>query len=80
MKKNLATKWWIELPCCVCAVLIVQGWLQAAGVDDSALHGGFSFARLAVWACCFYVVERIIKFALWAIVLAIAPGKAGDMP
>lgn len=80
MKKNLATKWWIELPCCFCAVLIVQALLRAAGVEDSIRSAGFSLARLAVWACCFYVVERSIKFALWTIVLAVAPEKARDMP
>lgn len=80
MKKKTEHRWWIDMPCCFCAVLIVQALLRAAGVDDSVPGAGFSFARLAVWACCFYVVERIITFALWAAVLAVAPERADEMP
>lgn len=79
MKKKLATKWWIDMPCYFCAILIVQALLRAAGVEDSELGAGFSLARLAVWACCLYVVERIIKFALWAVVLVVAPERAGGI-
>ena len=80
MKKNFATRWWIELPCYICAFLIVQAWLRAAGMEDSVLGAGFSLARLAVWACCMYVVERILRFALWAVVLVVAPERAAEMP
>ena len=79
MKKKLATKWWIDMPCYICAILIVQALLRAAGVEDSVLGAGFSLAGLAVWACCLYVVERIIKFALWAVVLVVAPERADSI-
>jgi hypothetical protein len=79
MKTKLATKWWIDMPCYFGAVLIVQALLRAAGVEDSVLGAGFSLARLAVWACCLYVVERIIKFALWAVVLVVAPERADSI-
>jgi hypothetical protein len=76
LKKKFATRWWIDMPCYCCAILIVQALLRAAGLEDSVLGAGFSLARLAVWACCFYVVERIIRFALWAVVLVVAPERA----
>jgi hypothetical protein len=76
MKKNFANKWWVNMLCYSCAILIVQALLRAAGVEDSVFGAGFSLARLAVWACCLYVVERIIRFALWAVVLVVAPGRA----
>jgi len=79
MKKHFATQWWIDLPCYICAFLIVQALLRAAGLEDSVLGAGFSLARLAVWACCMYVVERMVKFALWAVVLVVAPERAGDI-
>jgi hypothetical protein len=80
MKKNLAKRWWIDVPCYFCAILITQALLRAAGVEGFTPGAGFSFASFAVWACCFYVVERIIRFALWAVVLMIAPGPAAEMP
>jgi hypothetical protein len=79
VKKTFATKWWIDMPCYFCAILIVQALLRAAGVEDSVLGAGFSLAKLAVWACCLYVVARIIKFALWAVVLVVAPERAADI-
>jgi hypothetical protein len=67
------------MPCYVCAILIVQTLLRAAGAEDSELGAGFSLARLAVWACCLYIVERIVKFALWAVVLVVAPERTADI-
>jgi hypothetical protein len=80
MKRNFLNKWWIDMPCFFCAFMIVQALLRAAGVEDSVFSGGFSLARLAVWACCFYVVERIIKFAVWAVMLVVVPERAAKMP
>lgn len=80
MKRNVLSRWWIDLPCYFFAVMVVQALLRAAGMEAFASTANFSFARFAIWACCFYVVERVIKFALWAAVLAVAPQRAGEMP
>lgn len=71
MTKTLERRWWFEAICCAGAVLIVQ-WLEhAAGIAPT----GFSIAKLLVWCCCFFTVERALSFALWLLVLVVAPGK-----
>jgi hypothetical protein len=80
MKRNLPNRWWIDLPSYFFAVLIVQALLRSAGMGDFTSTANFSFARFAIWACCFYAVERVIKFALWAAVLVVAPERAREMP
>jgi hypothetical protein len=79
MKNKFGQRWWIDLPCLFCAILIVRALLHAAGVEHFTPGAGFSPAGFAVWACCFHVVERIIRFALWAAVLAVAPDRAAEM-
>ena len=39
-----------------------------------------SFAQLAVWTCCVFAVDRALRFAMWAIVLVVAPARAANMP
>lgn len=80
MKKRFGKYWWIELPCFFCAMAIVDVLLKAAGLDDALPGHGTSLAQFAVWACCLFTVERALRFALWAAVLAVAPARAADMP
>lgn len=80
MKKKFVDRWWIDLPCYACTFLIVQALLRAAGVGGIPSLAEHSFAKFVVWGCCFYVVERAIKFVLWLAVLVAAPERAGEMP
>jgi hypothetical protein len=79
MRKKIEKTWWIDLPCYACAILIVRALLHAAGVEHFTPGAGFSPAGFVVWACCFHVVERIVRFVLWAAVLAVAPDRAAEM-
>ena len=80
MKRRLEKYWWIELPCFFCAMVLVEVLLRAADLEDAVPGHGSSFAQFAVWACCVFAVDRLLRFALWAVVVMIRPKRAADLP
>lgn len=80
MTKRFKKYWSAELPCFYIAMSLADALLRAAGVHDALPGHGSSLAQVAVWACCVFAVDRALRFALWALVLAVAPARAADMP
>ncbi|WP_371765028.1 hypothetical protein [Massilia sp.] len=80
MKKPFEKYRWVELPCLFCAMALAHALLRAAGLDAALPGQGSSFAQLAVWTCCVFAVDRALRFALWGIVLVVAPARAANMP
>lgn len=75
MQKKLEKQWWFELPCCVGALVLVQVLLDAAGLGKVGGNSAPSIAGALVWICCFCVIERVLSFSLWLLVLIVAPGR-----
>ena len=71
MTKTLEKRWWFVLICSAGAALGAQWLVRAAGIAPA----GPSIAKLLVWCCCFFTVQRILSFALWLLVLAVTPGR-----
>ena len=80
MKKPHKKYWWVELACFMCAMFLVDALLRAAGMDAALPGRGSSLAPLAVWTCCLFAVDRALRFALWAVVVVVAPARAAEVP
>ena len=74
MTTRLEKRWWFELVCTVGAALAVQWLVQAAGIAPA----GSKAAQMLVWCCCFFTLQRLLSFALWLLVLAVAPRRVID--